>query len=225
MSASAQGAATQALQRRHSGALSRAKSAMCCCGGWLAVRRPGPGARSWGLGAPACPRAATQPIPAPPAGPGTLQVAEHPPERRRRAKEPIIGPCKRVKERTDSKEYGALFHENQSLIGLLQYLVNKKVLQHKVVVLWRAPTVWYKDYAPPPMWQQVWLELWYGKKLLQDHLVVINSAAFGLWDGPPRKPKKQRPLTHEQFLADEARYKEVQRKYEQSERGTETRRK
>ena len=89
LSASAQGAATQALQRRHSGALSRAKSAMCCCGGWLAVRRPGPGARSWGLGAPACPRAATQPIPARP-GPGTLQVAEHPPERRRRAKEPII---------------------------------------------------------------------------------------------------------------------------------------
>ena len=89
LSASAQGAATQALQRRHSGALSRAKSAMCCCGGWLAVRRPGPGARSWELGAPACPRAATQPIPARP-GPGTLQVAEHPPERRRRAKEPII---------------------------------------------------------------------------------------------------------------------------------------
>ena len=50
LSASAQGAATQALQRRHSGALSRAKSAMCCCGGWLAVRRPGPGARSWGAG-------------------------------------------------------------------------------------------------------------------------------------------------------------------------------
>ena len=69
------------------------------------------------------------------------------------------------------------------------------------------------------MWQQVWLELWYGKKLLQDHLVVINSAAFGLWDGPPRKPKKQRPLTHEQFLADEARYKEAQRKYNQSEKG------
>ena len=43
-------AATQALQRRHSGALSRAKSAMCCCGGWLAVRRAGPGARSWELG-------------------------------------------------------------------------------------------------------------------------------------------------------------------------------
>ena len=42
-----------------------------------------------GAGAPACPRAATQPIPARP-GPGTLQVAEHPPERRRRAKEPII---------------------------------------------------------------------------------------------------------------------------------------
>ena len=65
LSASAQGAATQALQRRHSGALSRAKSAMCCCGGWLAVRRPGPGARSWGLGAPACLRAATQPSPSP----------------------------------------------------------------------------------------------------------------------------------------------------------------
>ena len=45
LSASAQGAATQALQRRHSGALSRAKSAMSCCG-WLAVhmavRRSGP---------------------------------------------------------------------------------------------------------------------------------------------------------------------------------------
>ena len=115
-------------------------------------------------------------------------------------------------------------YENQSLIGLMQYLVNKKVLQHKVVVLWRARTAWYKDYAPPPMWQQVWLELWYGKKLLQDHLVVINSAAFGLWDGPPRKPKKQRPLTHEQFLADEARYKEAQRKYNQSKKGKETRR-
>ena len=42
-----------------------------------------------GAGAPACPRAATQPISARP-GPGTLQVAEHPPERRRRAKEPIV---------------------------------------------------------------------------------------------------------------------------------------
>ena len=61
LSASAQGAATQALQRRHSGALSRAKSAMCCCGGWLAVRRPGPGARSWELG--------LRPAPAPPPSP------------------------------------------------------------------------------------------------------------------------------------------------------------
>ena len=64
LSASAQGAATQALQRRHSGALSRAKSAMCCFG-WLAVHmavwRPGPGARSWELG--------LRPAPAPPPSP------------------------------------------------------------------------------------------------------------------------------------------------------------
>ena len=64
LSASAQGAATQALQRRHSGALGRAKSAMCCCGavvvGW---RSGGPGraraAGGWGL----------RPARAPPPGP------------------------------------------------------------------------------------------------------------------------------------------------------------
>ena len=71
LSASAQGAATQALQRRHSGALSRAKSAMCCFG-WLACAHGGPAVRAgraqlggWGL---------RRPAPAPPPGPARLRA-------------------------------------------------------------------------------------------------------------------------------------------------------
>ena len=75
LSASAQGAATQALQRRHSGALGRAKSAMCCCGavvvGW---RSGGPGraraAGGWGLR----PASAPPPSQAHPRAPGPWDV-------------------------------------------------------------------------------------------------------------------------------------------------------